>query len=189
MPKWMLYLKIAILFFSLVILAVSAYGVSITYGYSGAAGYMVFITVKTLLIFGAAVAVELLAPQLFFRILAFVVYLLSIIFWLSGWAWAASWAAAAWSGYYNCSRGGACSNYGAALAAVAALGAFTWILSIVHLVFFVKFCMANPQQTTPGNAELGNVKPEQQPYVTAAQYPAGQPAGQYPQQQQQPYQQ
>jgi len=193
MPQWMLYLKIVILFLSLVILAVSAYGLSLTsgvyygygyYGYSGAPGYMLFIAIKTMLIFGAAVAVEFMAPHFFYRILALIAYLISVLFWLSGWAWSASWAGA-WCGL---DRDG-CGTYGGVLAAIAALGAVVWVLSIVHLVFFVKFCKASPDTTAHGGAELGHVKPEQ-PYV-AAQHSTGQPAAaqypgaQYPQPQQQ----
>lgn len=153
-----------------------------------------------MIIYGLVLFIELRAQQWFFRIGAFVAYLLGIIFWLSGWAWAASWA-----GIYNVSYYGYGFTYnygpfGPVLAAIAGLGALVWILSIVNFVIFVRACLADPEgngaaaATGVSAAEMGAVKPEaqvtsypepaygQQP-AQGQQYPQQQyPAQQYPQQ-------
>ncbi len=54
------------------------------------------------------------------------------------------------------------------------------ILSIVHFVFFIRACLADPQGASVQNqAELGNIKHTQQPPTY--------PQEQYAQQQHQPY--
>jgi hypothetical protein len=159
--------------------------------------------------YGGGTAVELWAPHMFYRIVALIGYIFSIIFWLSAWAWSAS-VASIWlagSSYYSTGE----KPLGGALAGCAGLGAIAWyvvagsrtakiqrkltryprILTIVHLAFFIRACVL--ENTTPGQAELGQVKTEvppqqyQQPYPAQQQYPAQQP---YPAQQaypQQPY--
>lgn len=75
------------------------------------------------MVFGATIAFERFAPQLFFRIFLLVAYALGIVFWLSAWAWAAS-NAAFWLSY-----SGVFHYYGGqagALAACAGLGALVW---------------------------------------------------------------
>jgi hypothetical protein len=87
-------------------------------------------TIKTFIVMGGATAIEIWFPRFFYRIIALVAYILSIIFWLSAWAWAAS-TAAVWLGSYCylgvCSSpSGYASREGGALAACAALGAVIW---------------------------------------------------------------
>lgn len=52
LPKWILYIKIAILVLSLIILALAAYAVSLfsgwyTYGYAGAPGFLIFVVCES----------------------------------------------------------------------------------------------------------------------------------------------
>lgn len=79
---------------------------------------------------GGALALEIWAPHMFYRIIALVAYILSIIFWLSAWAWAASTAAFWLSSYcyggYCVSLTGYDKSEGSALAACAGLGALAW---------------------------------------------------------------
>ena len=158
-PRWLLYLKIAILVLSLVVLALAAYSISLFGSYygivggTGAGGFLIFVvgfpfllfplslpvsnsltrgvqTLKTFIIIGGATVIEVWFPHLFYRIVALVVYNLSIIFWLSAWAWAAS-TAALWLGSScylgTCSSPSSyASREGGALAACAGLGAIIW---------------------------------------------------------------
>ncbi|KAK1767998.1 hypothetical protein QBC33DRAFT_514288 [Phialemonium atrogriseum] len=175
-PVWLLYIKYAILGLAVVVLALSAYACSFFGG--GAAGFLIFIAIKTIIIYGGAIALEIYAPQYYFRIGLLIAYCLGVIFWLSAWAWAAS-TAAFWLSWAVYSHG-----TGGALAGCAALGAVAWILSIVNLVFFIKACLADaPPATGAHQAELGQVKqdpistPSPAPAAAATEYPTGQ----YPQ--------
>jgi len=210
-PKFLLYIKIAILALSVIILALSIYSLAIFGGGSG--GLLIFVVIKTFLIYGILTFLEFKMPHLFFRLVAVIAYAISLVFWLSAWAWSAA-IAGLWlhyssvygslysSSYYYYGNYGAA---GAALAACAGLGAVVWVLSIVHLVIFIRACLADKTAgVAPHQAELGQVqKPEatstvyattspapvqyQQPaqYQQApAQYPQGayqQPAAQHPQ--------
>ncbi|KAB5577901.1 hypothetical protein GE09DRAFT_1260788 [Coniochaeta sp. 2T2.1] len=179
--RWLLYMKIAILVLSLIVLAVAAYSLSLFGSYyglagsTGAGGYLIF-TIKTFIVMGGATAIEIWWPHLFYRLIALVAYTLSIIFWLSAWAWAAS-TAALWlidvCNYGRCSRSSYAEREGGALAACAGLGAIIWVLSIVNLFFFIRACLRDPQGSNPNNqAELGQVKQEPTPASYAAeQYP------------------
>lgn len=183
--QWLLFVKIAILVLSLVVLALAAYSISLFGSYyglvggAGVGGFLIFVTIKTFIVIGGATAIEIWAPHIFYRIIALIAYSLSIIFWLSAWAWAAS-TASIWLTSYcifgTCSSpSGYAKNEGGALAGCAALGAVIWILSIVNLFFFVRACLADPEGSNAQNqAELGQVKQEPTP--------ASYPAGQYPQQ-------
>lgn len=198
---WLLYVKIAILVLSLIILALAAWVISIfggyagyygAYGSSGPAGFDIFLAIWSFIVYGGTVAIEIWAPHFFYRVGALVGYILSIIFWLSAWAWSASNASAFMSvkvvKEYN--------QIGSGLAACAGLGALVWILTIVHLAFFIHACVVL-DSTSTGQAELGQMKqgevppaqyqqsyPAQQPYpgqqvpgqqVPVQQYPAQQP--------------
>ncbi|KAK4173135.1 hypothetical protein QBC36DRAFT_360725 [Triangularia setosa] len=176
-------------------------------GPTGAGGLVIFTAIWSFIVYGGAAAIEIWAPHFFYRIGALVGYILHIIFWLSAWAWSAS-AAAFWLSYtYGFLYDSSWKREGQALGACAGLGALIcnkatkspnldlsdevdWltvfnqhrVLSIVHLVFFIRASMSDPEGSglapgTAGQAELGQVKPEQQ-------YPAQQT---YPVQQQQPY--
>ncbi|KAK3398378.1 hypothetical protein B0T20DRAFT_206745 [Sordaria brevicollis] len=160
LPAWILYIRIAILVLSLVLLGVAAWAVSMfsvggsaAYGYTGASGMMVFVTIWSLVVYGGSLAFEFAAPHLFYRIVGLILYSLAVVFWLSGWAYAASQAAIVidWTGG---------SDYGSALAVCAGLGAVAWVLSIVDLVFFILACVREAD-TGPkiSQAELGQVQP------------------------------
>ncbi|KAL2255644.1 hypothetical protein VTK26DRAFT_2959 [Humicola hyalothermophila] len=184
-PVWLLWIKIAILVLSLIILALAAWVLSLFDGYlrGGAPGMDIFITIFSFIIYGGAGALEVWAPQYFYRVGALVGYILTCIFWLTAWAWSAS-TASSWLGLGI--FGGGPDDFGSGMAACAGLGALVWVLVIVHLAFFVRACLVD---TTVSQAELGNVKPaqfpqayQQQPYPD--QFQAQQP---YPPQPQQPY--
>ncbi|KAK4134744.1 hypothetical protein BT67DRAFT_449617 [Trichocladium antarcticum] len=189
-PLWLLYIKIAILALSLIILALAAWHLSLFGGYayygSGAGGMDIFVAILSFIVYGGAAAVEIWAPQYFYCIGFFIGYILSIIFWLSAWAWSAS-SASAWLGLGSIYGYG---NYGASIAACAGLGAVVWVLTIVHFFFFTRACLENSTDSGPGSgpgqAELGQVKHEAPPaeYQQPSQ-PELQP--QQPQQPQQPY--
>ncbi|KAM7218172.1 hypothetical protein V8F06_006463 [Rhypophila decipiens] len=188
-PVFLFYIKIAILVLSVIILGLAAWAITILPIGNGPAGFTIFCTIVTFIFYGGALGLELGAPQFFYRIAALVLYALSLIFWLTAWAYCASGASAllAWYGGYL----GPGKNLGAALGASAGLGAIVWILAIVHFVFFIRACLADPQGSGQHQAELGAVKtdPAVQSYPAAQSYPA-QPQGQYvmqPQQQQQTY--
>ncbi|KAK0712176.1 hypothetical protein B0T21DRAFT_247810, partial [Apiosordaria backusii] len=187
-PLWLLYIKIAILVLSLITLALGAWAVSIFGGYlggyggpTGAGGLVIFTAIWSFIIYGGAAAIEIYAPHYFYRIGALVGYILHIIFWLSAWAWSAS-AAAFWLSYtvtWGFIYDSSWKSEGQALGACAGIGALIWVLSIVHLVLFVRASLSDPEGSGPapgtgaGQAELGQVKPEQQ-YPAQQTYPVQQ---------------
>ncbi|KAK4035433.1 hypothetical protein C8A01DRAFT_17891 [Parachaetomium inaequale] len=179
-PLWLLYIKIAVLVISLIVLALSAYALSLFA--AGAGGMDIFIAILSFIVYGTAGALELWAPQHFYRIGALIGYILTVIFWLAAWAWSAS-EASIWlrgvgwyygHSYYN--------SLGGALGGCAGLGAIAWILTIVHLAFFIRACVVDTTAGS-GQAELGQVKAEVPPQQYQQPYPEQQP---YPAQQQ-PY--
>jgi hypothetical protein len=179
-PSWIIFLRIAILVLSVILLGLGAWNVSTVGSYGaavgvGAGGMVIFVTIFSFIVYGGATAIEMFAPHLFYRVAFLVGYILSIIFWLSAWAWSASWASLylGTSYYYY-----GVSQFGVSSAACAGLGAVVWVLTIVNLAFFIKACLAAPND----DAELGHVsKPNEVP----AAYPAA-PQQQYAQQPQQP---
>lgn len=137
LPAFILPLRIAILVLSVIILALAAFALSVfgSYagylgGYSGASGLLIFVVIKTWIIYGVLFFLEYKMPQLYYRIAAVVAFAFSLIFWLSAWAWSAS-LASFWLStvcYY-----GVCDSVdsyakkeGGALAACAGLGAVVW---------------------------------------------------------------
>lgn len=205
-PIWLLWMKIAIIVLSVIVLALAAYSISIygkyygssyLVGYSGASGLLIFVVIKTWIIYGALLFFELKAPQYYFRLIGIIGYSLGVIFWLSGWAWAASYASF-WLSLSRYCYGGFCGDasdsntraFGGAMAGCAAIGAIIWVLSIVNLVFFVRGCLADEgtHTTTANNAELGHV-PKQAEAQAAPQQTYQQPGYVAPQQAygQQPY--
>jgi hypothetical protein len=201
LPFLVTILRFVILGLSFGVLVASAYALSLFggygiyfAGYTGPPGFMIFVTIKTMIILGATIAVERFAPQIYFRLAVIIAYILSVIFWLSGWAWSASVAAlflattcTSYLGSSYCSGPGSYDvKFGASMAAAAGLGAIAWVLMIVVLVFFIRACLADPEGTgvaaaQPG-AELGNVKHEVSSTVTpvpTAQQPYAPPQAQY----------
>jgi hypothetical protein len=186
LPAWLLYIKGAIFLLSIIILALSAYAISLyngllTFYYSsGAPGFLIFLAIYTWIIYGAYTAIELKAQHFYYRIGALVAYVLSVIFWLTGWAWAASWAAqlGSFTGFY-----GILDTFTSVMGACAGLGALLWILAIVHLVFFILACVREPGAAHSGNVELGHGQKHdeatvQQPYPAQPVY-GGQPQQAY----------
>ncbi|KAK3896701.1 hypothetical protein C8A05DRAFT_39751 [Staphylotrichum tortipilum] len=182
-PLWLLYIKIAILVLSLIVLALGAYSESLLWGGGGPGGMDIFIALWSFIVYGGGAALEIWAPQFYYRIGMLVGQILAIIFWLTAWAWSAS-VASVWLSYRY-------KTFGGSLAGCAGLGAIAWVLTIVHLIFFIR---ASILESNPASqAELGKVEvPAQQPYPAQqpgypAQAPQPYPAQQYPVQQQGPY--
>lgn len=184
-PRFLFFLKIAIIVLSVVVLALAAYAISLYGNYSsyyvgaGAPGLLIFTVIWTWVTYGVFLFFELKAPHFFYRIIAIVLWGLSIIFWLSAWALAAS-HAAVYLSYTSYSSGFGSTYYddwfkkaGGALAGCAGIGALIWILIIVHFAFFVRACLTD---TTTTGAELGNIGHKHE--ATAAPAPAAAP-GQY----------
>ncbi|CAJ2512294.1 Uu.00g053090.m01.CDS01 [Anthostomella pinea] len=97
-PKFLIYVKGAIILLSIIILALAAYAISLysdgSYQYStGMPGFLIFLAILSRLVYGISAAIELKAPRFYYRIVVLVAYFLTTVFWLAGWAWAASWAA------------------------------------------------------------------------------------------------
>ncbi|KAM5348441.1 hypothetical protein ACJ41O_008265 [Fusarium nematophilum] len=168
MPFWLTIVRGAALVLSLGVLIAAAYHLSLYggwaryYGGSGPAGFLIFDSIFTFLILGGMLASEFFAPQFYLRLLFIGGLILSAIFWLSAWAWAASFAADI---YRLGGRHSDLDPWGASIAAGAALGAFTWVLILVTLVFFIRACMASPHGSSfaarnQEDAEMGQPKPE-----------------------------
>ncbi|KAK8042487.1 hypothetical protein PG994_012970 [Apiospora phragmitis] len=143
-PKWLIFIKGAIILLAVVILALAAYALSLfgdlSYYYSaGAPGYLLFV-----------------AHQFYYRIAMMVAYILTCIFWLSGWAWSASWASFLLAYSYDDFYYPGIHTFGSVMAACAALGAVTWILCIINLIFFIIGSVRNHDASNPGNVELGH---------------------------------
>lgn len=71
------------------------------------------------IVYGTTGALELWAPQYFYRIGALIGYILTVIFWLTAWAWSAS-DASAWISLLGYRA------LGGALGGCAGLGAIAW---------------------------------------------------------------
>ncbi|KAK8080382.1 hypothetical protein PG997_008200 [Apiospora hydei] len=160
-PKWLLFIKGAIVLLAAVILALAAYAASLygdlSYYYSaGAPGYLLFVAIFSWIVYGAAIFLELKAHHFYYRIAMLVAYILTCIFWLSAWAWAASWASFVLAYYANDFYYPGLHTFGSVMAACAALGAVTWVLCIINLVFFIIGSVLNHDATAPSNVELGH---------------------------------
>ncbi|CAK7199717.1 hypothetical protein SEUCBS139899_002400 [Sporothrix eucalyptigena] len=166
LPPFVFYLRIAILVLSVIILALAAFAISVfgSYGgylggYTGVSGLLIFVVIKTWIIYGGLFFIEYKVPRFYYRIAAVVAFAFSNIFWLSAWAWSAS-LASFWLS--TVCYDGVCDSIdsyakkeGGALAACAGLGAVTWVLSIVNFYLFVRACIQDPPVVN--QAELGQV--------------------------------
>jgi hypothetical protein len=211
LPPFLRILKIAIIVLALIVLALAAYSISVfsgyfdAYGDSGVAGLLIFVVIKTWIIFGISLIVELRAPQFFFRVIFLFAYIVSIIFWLSAWAWSAS-VAATWLSWESdfCGDGEDCEGIdapfakeGGALAGAAGIGAIVWVLCIAHVFLYIRACLRDPDGTaaagvTHQQVEFGQVKAQEAQGGPAAYPPQAYPPQAYQEgypQQQQPYQQ
>ncbi len=83
-------------------------------------------TIKTFIVFGGITAIEIYAPHLFYRLIALIAYIISLVLWLSAWAYAAS-SASAWLAVSRFDDSDSpWKQEGGALAACAAFGAVVW---------------------------------------------------------------
>ncbi|KAF4878117.1 hypothetical protein CGCSCA1_v002898 [Colletotrichum siamense] len=166
-PTFFSILRVAVMVLSLAVLAACAYNLSLLGGqasYAGPPGFMLFVSLFTLLILGGAMALERFAPQFYFRLALLIAYGVNVLFWLSGWAWSAS-IASLFLG--NTCIGSTCfgptteeTRYGASMAAAAGVGAVNWVMMIVVLFYFVKGCLADPDCygiSTGHGAEMGSL--------------------------------
>ncbi|KAI8176515.1 hypothetical protein K4K51_006404 [Colletotrichum sp. SAR 10_75] len=166
-PTFFSILRVAVMVLSLAVLAACAYNLSLLGGqasYAGPPGFMLFVSLFTLIILGGAMALERFAPQFYFRLALLIVYGVNVLFWLSGWAWSAS-IASLFLG--NTCIGSTCfgptteeTRYGASMAAAAGVGAVNWVMMIVVLFYFVKGCLADPDCygiSTGHGAEMGSL--------------------------------
>jgi hypothetical protein len=176
MPRWLLFLRIAILALSLGVLIAAAYNISLWQDLVHAdtpAGFLIFDAIFTFLILGCMLAFELFLHRFYYR-LAFLVLLgLDCIFYLAAWSWAASWAGRWMS--FSSAGSTIYDQFAGSIVACAVLGAFTWVLLLVLVYFFVRACLADPDGLhTYGHreeAELGQRKPEGQ-FPGYGEYPA-----------------
>ncbi|KAE9580506.1 hypothetical protein CGCF415_v000641 [Colletotrichum fructicola] len=166
-PTFFSILRVAVMVLSLAVLAACAYNLSLLGGqasYAGPPGFMLFVSLFTLIILGGAMALERFAPQFYFRLALLIAYGVNVLFWLSGWAWSAS-IASLFLG--NTCIGSTCfgptteeTRYGASMAAAAGVGAVNWVMMIVVLFYFVKGCLADPDCygiSTGHGAEMGSL--------------------------------
>ncbi|RYO75157.1 hypothetical protein DL766_005210 [Monosporascus sp. MC13-8B] len=164
LPRWILYTKGATILLSVLILALAAYALSVHGGYSyyyssGAPGFLIFLAIYSLIVYGGSTVVEIWYAQSYYRVVVLVAYVLAVIFWLSAWAWAASWGSfiLAYANYY-----GPYQRYGSVVAACAGLSAIVWVITIVNLVFFVRACLRDSGPGQSGNVELRETQKPQQ---------------------------
>ncbi|EYB30068.1 hypothetical protein FG05_05324 [Fusarium graminearum] len=173
MPMWLTIVRGVTIAMSLGALIAAAYNISLIsswaryYGGSGPAGLIIFSAIFTWIILGCMLAAEFFAPQLYIRYIFFGTLVISSILWLAAWTWAAAWTADFYHLYnsYYISRVSELDAWGGSMAAAVALGAVTWILTVVTTVFFVKACVADPTGSTfvqrPRNdPETAEPKPE-----------------------------
>ncbi|KAI3343010.1 hypothetical protein F4824DRAFT_127161 [Ustulina deusta] len=172
LPKIFTYIVVLIILLSVIILGLAAYAESLsgTYYYeSGVPGFLIFVSIWTLLVYGGVFAVANYAPQLYYRIGVLIGQLLSVIFWISGWAWAASWAAYTLSFDNYDSYDpilGAWKAFGQTTAACAGIGALIWVLCITTLIFFCSACMRSSLSAPINNFELADASKPNAPRVT-----------------------
>ncbi|KAH7124461.1 hypothetical protein EDB81DRAFT_912894 [Dactylonectria macrodidyma] len=150
MPFWLTIIRVAALVLSFGVLIAAAHHLSLLggmisfYSDSNPAGFLIFDSILTFFVLGGMLASEFFAPHLYYRPTFICSLLLAAIFWLSAWAWAASFASDLYR--FNSLSGYNVSNpWAASIAAGATLGAITWVIILIILVFFIRACMASPQ--------------------------------------------
>ncbi|KAH7114147.1 hypothetical protein B0J13DRAFT_460365 [Dactylonectria estremocensis] len=167
MPFWLTIIRGVALILSLGVLIAAAHHLSLLgdflryFGGSNPAGFLIFDSIFTFLVLGGMLASEFFAPQLYFRLAFICGLILAAIFWLSAWAWAASFASDLYRMYWYSDS----NPWAASMAAGAVLGAFTWVVVLVTLVFFIRACMASPQGSSfparsQNDAEMNRYKLE-----------------------------
>ena len=132
-PKWFTIIKYVQLLLAVVVLALSAYGLS-GLSWLGGADYSIFVAIATFIIVGYYLLSTIRLVSLYNKIAVLVLECFMVIWWLSTWAYLASWAAAftliddpVCDGYGNCYGDDSYFNnwasYRDALAAAAGIGA------------------------------------------------------------------
>ncbi|KAI6369288.1 hypothetical protein MCOR25_004469 [Pyricularia grisea] len=189
-PRWLTGIKVAMILLSLVIVGLSAFAITIikTFGERrfagpGSAALFIFTAVKTVLLYVFALVVEKRVPRFFFRVLFVVSYGFSVFFWAATWVFGIRitrfWFLAA-DRFTDTSRFGDLSarlkKEGSVMAAVTAISFVVSVLTLVHMIFFVKACRSEgPAGPYAQQAELG-----QFPYKVDGQQGPPMPPPQYP---------
>jgi len=172
LPKWLFFLRVAIIVLSLGVLIASAYNIALwdesvrIYG-SSPPGFLIFCVIATWFILGTMLVFEFFFDRFYTRIAFVVLLVLDAIFWLSAWSWAASWAGqlddiGRWLGgsdFYD--------RFYGSVAAAAALGAIVWVMIVVFIVFFVRACLRDGTSGVQ-ESELGHHQPNME---RTGQYP------------------
>ncbi|KAI0385888.1 hypothetical protein F5Y04DRAFT_276410 [Hypomontagnella monticulosa] len=167
-PKFMLYVKAALILLAIPILALAAYAAFIaddTFSSSGVPGYLIFLAIFTWIAYGVPIIIEHVAPRLYYRLFVLTAYALGVIFWLTGWVWSASWASYALSLDNNdeaSSNRGSWATFGSVMGACAGLGALAWLLSGIEFTFFCLSCVRNPTSAYAGSAARERVYVQEQ---------------------------
>jgi hypothetical protein len=185
MPKWLFFLRIAILVFTFGSFIAACVNVAALNGWtsyyssSGPGGFTIFDAIFTWIVIGSMLVLEWRFHQFYVRLAYLVLLPLCAIFWLSAWAWSAS-VASAFRGYYSGFGDDDWDRYAASIAACAALGAFTWVAIIVLTIFYIMACLRDGGEDQPTTYQTEMAVPKQEPVNTAVQQPAD--PNQYPQQ-------
>merc|ERR1712000_582357 len=153
LPKWLFFLRVAIIVLSLGVLIASAYNIALwdesvrIYG-SSPPGFLIFCVIATWFILGTMLVFEFFFDRFYTRI-AFVVLLVldAIGRWLGG------------SDFYD--------RFYGSVAAAAALGAIVWVMIVVFIVFFVRACLRDGTSGVQ-ESELGHHQPNME---RTGQYP------------------
>ncbi|RWA03575.1 hypothetical protein EKO27_g11527 [Xylaria grammica] len=163
LPKFYIYIVVSIILLSIITLGLAAYAESLSGHYyydSGVPGFLIFVSIWSLLVYGGMLVTQYYAPQFYYRIGVLVGQLLSAIFWISAWAWAASWAAyiLSFDNYnsYDEIRG-SWKAFGQTTAACAGIGALIWVLCIVSLGAFCSACTRRSAPAPINNIELASI--------------------------------
>ncbi|KAJ0158602.1 hypothetical protein CTA2_11239 [Colletotrichum tanaceti] len=170
-PALFSVVRVATLVLSLAVLAACAYCLSLLGAYSssytGPPGFMLFVSLFTVVVIGGAMAAERFAAHLYLRVVVLVGYAVTCLFWLSGWAWSAS-IAALFLG--NKCIQGTCfgptteeKRYGGSMAGAAAVGAINWVLMVIVLFYYIKGCLSDPDcygVSTGHESEMGGLQAE-----------------------------
>ncbi|TQN71409.1 hypothetical protein CSHISOI_03951, partial [Colletotrichum shisoi] len=170
-PALFSVVRVATLVLSLAVLAACAYCLSLLGAYSssytGPPGFMLFVSLFTVVVLGGAMAAERFAAHLYLRVVVLVGYAATCLFWLSGWAWSAS-IAALFLG--NTCIQSTCfgptteeKRYGGSMAGAAAVGAINWALMVIVLFYYIKGCLSDPDcygVSTGHGSEMGGLQAE-----------------------------
>jgi hypothetical protein len=136
MPRWLLFLRIATLVTSAGVLAAAAYNISLYAGLivsATPAGFLVFNAVFNILIVGSMLACEFWLKRFYSRLAFSLLLGVDGVLWLGGWAWAARWAGR-WLGFDHDGASGEYDAFAGSITAGAALGAITWLVSLLPLL-------------------------------------------------------